>query len=378
MKTKFIFTLSVLTSALLCQNFLAQEAKKTGFKDSVEIYDHYKDACVDVLTTIETENSKVQSQGSGCFIDENGHLITAAHVVKEENDTLNSFFGKSKIRNYQYEVILKSKNRRYSAKLVGFNVYVDAAILKVNDIDKKDYKVAKIGNSDKLKIGEKIYVIGSPFGASNSMTEGIVSQLHRYIYLCYVEDWIQISAAVNPGNSGGVLLNQSGEVVGIINAKNFGAEGMAYSLPINLANIPQLMKGAVKRGYSGFECLLENFPRDGIQDKPKLQDLISLNELTGIDEIETLITIYKNSQLNCAIVTEVKSESPAEKLGIKKGDIITQIAGNNVKNGVDVRKAFLGQNLPSNIKIKLLRAEGNKVKKIELQLLLEEEKQKKE
>src|SRR3989344_8759862 len=246
-----------------------QEAK--GKDEGIDIYNYYKDACVDVRTIIETENLRSEWGGSGCFISDEGYLLTAAHVVKEKTDALKIFpFGETKILSYKYEVVVKSKERKYTAELIGVNMDCDVAILKVNDIDKKDYKVATMGNSDKLSIGEKIYVIGSPYSTSISMTSGIVSQLHQHIDLTYIEDWIQISAPINPGNSGGVLLNTNGEVVGIINAKIMGAEGMGYSLPINLANIPRLMKGDVKRGYFGAEALIDNFARRGTSEEARL------------------------------------------------------------------------------------------------------------
>src|SRR3989344_2460442 len=370
---------------------LANPEAKPKIDRGVELYNEYLDASVDIVTTAETEIGKKSWSGAGCFIDkekykhiitlkENEALaITVSHVVKEEKDKLVRGFGFSaiKILSYKYEVTLKSKKRKYTAELVGWNLWNDTAIIKVKDIDKTDFKAAKIGDSDTLHIGQKIYVIGSPYGVSNTITDGIVSQLHQRGDDLYVEDWIQISAPVNPGNSGGVLINDAGEIVGIVTAGIRGADGMGYAVPINLANIPQLLKGEVKRGIFGAEAMIENFSRMGEANKPKIQDLLELYDSTGIDDPTTLDTLYKNTVKKYAIVTQLKKDKPADKSGIKKGDIIVKVAGKDIENGMDLRitliNHFNGQ-ADKPIEIDLLRINGTNVQPIKIFVTLEEEK----
>lgn len=345
----------------------------------IELYNEYLDSSVDIMTTVETEIGKQSWSGAGCFFNEDGYVITAAHVVKEEKDKLLHVRGYSaiKILSYKYEVTLKSKKRKYSAELIGWNLWNDTAILKVNGIDKNDFKVAKIGNSDNLRVGQKIYVIGSPYGVSNSITDGIVSQLHKHFNFKYMEDWIQISAPINPGNSGGVLINDTGEIVGIISAGIREADGMGYAVPINLANIPQLLKGEVKKGIFGAEAMVDNFSRMGSTEKPKIQDLLELYDATGIDDPTTLDTLFKIADKKYAIITQVKKDKPAEKNSIKKGDVIVKVDGKDIENGMDLRIAlinhFNGQ-ADKPVEIDLLRVDGNNVQPIKIFVTLEEEK----
>src|SRR3989344_2305750 len=121
----------------------------------IELYNEYQDASVDIVTTVETEVGKKFWSGAGCFFSEDGYVITAAHVVKEEKDKLVRGFGFNaiKILSYKYEVTLKSKKRKYTAELVGWNLWNDTEILKVNGIDKNDFKFAKMGDSDSLRVG---------------------------------------------------------------------------------------------------------------------------------------------------------------------------------------------------------------------------------
>ena len=369
----------------------ANPEAKPKIDRSIELYNEYQFASVDIVTTIETEIGKQAWLGAGCFIDKDQYknivslkenealVITVSHVVKNEKDKLIKIGGHNfiKILNYKYEVTLKSKKRKYNAELVGWNLRNDTAILKVKDIDKNDFKVAKIGNSNNLSVGQKIYVIGSPYGISNTITDGIISQLHQRLDHLYIEDWIQITAPINPGNSGGVLINDAGEIVGIISAGIRGADGMGYAVPINLANIPQLLKGEVKRGIFGAEAMIENFSRMGEANKPKIQDLLELYDSTGIDDPTTLDTLYKNTVKKYAIVTQLKKDKPADKSGIKKGDIIVKVAGKDIENGMDLRitliNHFNGQ-ADKPIEIDLLRINGTNVQPIKIFVTLEEEK----
>ena len=330
---------------------------QSKLSEAERIYEEFKFSSVDVTTVAITEKGRATVGGAGCFINKEGLVITACHVVKVKNDEIPGLLGgNTKILSYEYEVTLKEKGKKYKAELVGYNFENDGALLRVKGIKPEEYTAAKLGNSDKLKIGQKIYVIGMPYGLSNSISDGIVSQLHRHIDFSYIEDWIQISAPVNPGNSGGVLVDQEGQVVGIINLKIMFSDGIAFSLPINLLNVPQLTSGEVKKGDLGVECLIDNFPRMGTYQKPSLEDLIHLHEGTGINDVEVLNKLCKETEKQYAIVMTLEKDSSAEKAGIKKGDIILSIDGKKIQNGMELRIALLNKN-GKTMEVSLMRVE---------------------
>lgn len=342
---------------------------QSQLSEAEKIYEDFKFASVDVTTTVITEKGKAFAGGAGCFINKDGLVITACHVVKEKDDEIATLFGKIKILSYEYEVTLKEKGKKYKAELVGYNFENDGALLRVKGIKPEEYTAAKLGNSDKLKVGQKIYVIGMPYGLSNSITDGIVSQLHRHIDVFYVEDWVQISAPVNPGNSGGVLVDQRGEIVGIINLKIMSSDGIAFSLPINLLNVPQLMNGEVKKGEMGIECLVDNFPRMGTYQKPSLEDLIYLYEGTGINDVEILNRICKETGKQYAVVMTLEKNSSADKAGINKGDIILSIDGKAICNGMELRIALLNKN-GKTMEVNLMRIERQDATKENSEVIL--------
>lgn len=362
-------------------------------KSGAEIYNYYKETSVDIVTSIELKNGNTIKawQGSGYFLNKNDYkeiislksdeamVATAAHVVKEKKDELSmGLFNNVKIQSYKYEVILKSKGKKYSAKLIGWNLHNDSAVLKVEGINPAEYKPAKLGDSDKLQIGEKIYAIGSPHGVSNTITEGIISQLHQWIDHIYIEDWIQFSAAINPGNSGGMVVNIYGEVVGLISAKARGSEGMGYAVPLNLIDIRLLLKGEeIKKRFFGAEALIDNFPNMGDAVEPKVQDLMNFYKATDIDDPTTLTTIYQYTQANGhAVVIQIKSGSPASRAGIKKGDVIIMVNGKSIKNGMDIRRKLINWNLAKPIEITVARAEKKEMKAITMSVVLEEKEKK--
>lgn len=229
------------------------------------------------------------SYGSGFFIDKSGHILTNAHVIEEG----------------AYVTVVTAEEREYRARIVGTDKRTDLALLK---IEIENAPAAKIGNSDKVEVGNWVLAIGNPYGFSSTATKGIVSAMSRSFPEGTYVPFIQTDAAVNPGNSGGPLFNLAGEVIGInsrIYSKTGSFNGLAFAIPINTAmNIAKQLKeqGFVNRGWLG------------VSIQPLLAqqaDALGLPAPKG------------------AFVGEVTRGSPAEKAGILKGDVILRY--NNVE-----------------------------------------------
>jgi serine protease Do len=235
----------------------------------------------DMPRTFET-----QSLGSGFIISQDGYILTNNHVV--ENAT-------------EITIILHNE-KTYSAKIIGTDPKTDLALIK---IDATGLPTVKLGNSDKLLVGEWVMAIGNPFGLAETVTAGIVSAKGRVIGSGPYDDFIQTDASINPGNSGGPLFNIRGEVVGINTAIIEQGQGLGFAIPINIARdlLSQLKKGEVIRGWLGVV----------IQEvTPELAQSFGLKEPTG------------------ALVSDIEVGSPADKAGIRKGDIILRFNGKEI------------------------------------------------
>ena len=350
----------------------AQEKKQEEpTKSGKEIAEMFEDAVVQIETTTKWDNGmETIGSGSGFFIDDKGHILTCCHVVKEfEEVTKNPFSGQTmKVVSYSYWIIMPEKQKKFRAEVVGWNKHVDIALMKAK-IDPRDYKAAKLGDPNKLKKGDKVYAIGSPFDLQNTLTSGSVSGLHRYLDMNYVEDFIQTDAAINPGNSGGVLINDKGEVVGLTAAKYMMADNLGFAISIELANIDRLLKGEVKLGEFGAGIMLDNFPRTS-----GFEDLRRLNEITDIDDLESLMTLARLTKDNCSLIIKVDKDSPASKAEIQRGDLINSVNGKVVKNGREIRVHMLATEIGKEMSIKLTRLEKGVAKELTVAVTLTEPK----
>ena len=238
---------------------------------------------------------KRRSLGSGFVLDKEGFIATNYHVVRDASEI--------KVKLYDGSV--------YTAKVVGYDPGTDLALLKIK-ANPDELKPALLGDSDKLKIGEWVLAVGNPFGLSYTVTAGIVSAKGRILGDRAYDQFIQTDASINPGNSGGPLVNVRGEVVGINTAIIARAQGIGFAIPVNLAKnvFSQLKKtGRVVRGWFGVEAT---------DVTPEVAEKLHLPEPSG------------------ALVTEVIKGSPAEKAGIKKGDVIVAFGGKKVKKTRDL------------------------------------------
>lgn len=260
---------------------------------------------------------KTQALGSGVIVDaKRGLVLTNNHVVANA---------------VQITVTLRD-GRHLDADVVGTDPVSDIAVIKVPPENLTDIKTA---DSDKLRVGDFVVAIGNPFGLGQTVTSGIVSALGRSgLGIEGVEDFIQTDASINPGNSGGALVNLRGELVGIntaIFSQTGGNIGIGFAIPINLAlNIMEqlLENGEVKRGYLGVYA----------QDlDPDLADAFGLKKQSG------------------AVINKVLDGSPADKAGLKTGDIIVSIDNKPVRNSADVKNQIGLKRIGEKVHFNILR-----------------------
>ena len=198
--------------------------------------------------------------------------------------------------------------KEYNAKVIGADPYMDIAVLKIETKDK--FTPVKFGNSDKARVGDWVVAIGNPFGLGGTVTSGIISARNRDIGMTRYDDFIQTDASINVGNSGGPLFNLKGEVVGINTAiiapGQSGSIGIGFAIPANAASkvIDQLINyGETRRGWLGVR----------IQEVTKeIAEAVELNKTEG------------------ALVASVGEKSPADRAGIKAGDIILEFDGKKI------------------------------------------------
>ncbi len=237
-----------------------------------------------------------KSLGSGVIVSSDGYVLTNAHVVDAAD-----------------EVVVKLTDKReFKAKVIGADKRTDVALLK---IDATGLPVARVGDPNRLKVGEWVVAIGSPFGFENTVTAGIVSAKGRSLPQENYVPFIQTDAAVNPGNSGGPLFNMKGEVIGInsqIYSRSGGFMGLSFAIPIDLAmDVGNQLKatGKVSRGRLG----------------------VVIQEVT-----KELAESFGLPRPRGALVVSVEKGTPAEKAGIETGDIITRFADKGIDQSSDL------------------------------------------
>jgi serine protease Do len=243
---------------------------------------------------------ELKGLGTGIIIDDTGNILTNNHVVDEATDI---------------KVIL-SDGKHYAARIVGKDPKTDLAVIRISPESKLPFVV--FGDSDKVEVGEWVVAIGHPRGLDQTVTQGIISAKHRQGITdpSSYQDFLQTDAAINPGNSGGPLINLKGEVIGInsiIASESGGYEGIGFAIPSNFAisiSKALIAYGKVKRGWIGLTV------QDPDQEKAKSHKM----ELpTG------------------AVVVDVVKDGPADRAGLKKGDIVMNIAGKEVKDSGSLR-----------------------------------------
>ncbi len=259
-------------------------------------------------------SQRQQAIGSGVIVPKDGYILTNNHVVD----------GADEIK------VAMQDGREFNAKVIGRDPKTDVAVIK---IDSKDLPAVSMADSDKVEVGDVVLAIGNPFGIGQTVTTGIVSATGRggAIGLDY-EDFIQTDAAINPGNSGGALVDADGRLIGIntaILSRSGGNQGIGFAIPVNLARdvMGDLIKdGRVTRGYLG----------------------VMIQDLTP-----SLAKEFKLKDAKGALVSDVTPRSPAEKAGLKSGDLVLEINGKKVTDSrhlkLEVARVSPGTTVPVKI-----------------------------
>jgi serine protease Do len=264
-----------------------------------------------------------RSLGSGFIIDPSGVVLTNRHVIDGAD-----------------EITVSVGRHEYVAKLIGKDARTDVAVLKIEP--KENLTVLSLGNSDQTEVGEWVMAVGNPFGlGGNSVTVGVVSYKGRAIPLGTPGtsvDMIQTDAAINPGNSGGPLLNTRGEVIGIntliITRGVPQSAGVGFAVPINVAKeiLPQLReRGKVVRGWLG----------------------VSIQAVT-----DDMARSLKLKEAKGAIVSDVTGDSPADKAGVKPGDVVIGVDGRPVEDNGDLSRYIASKPPGSTVSLRVLREGG--------------------
>lgn len=254
-----------------------------------------------------------KSLGSGFIISHDGYIFTNNHVVEQADKIL----------------VKLSNGKEYEAKIIGKDAKTDIALIKIKPAE--SLPVAETGDSEKLRVGEWVMAIGNPFGLEQTVTVGIVSAKGRVIGAGPYDNFIQTDASINPGNSGGPLFNMEGRVIGINTAIVAQGQGIGFAIPISMAKtiLPDLKsRGKVTRGWMG----------------------VSVQDIT-----EDIARSLRMKTQRGALITDVIEGEPAEKAGLKAGDVITEINGKTVNNTHDLLLTIAGLKAGETIQVKVIR-----------------------
>ena len=254
-----------------------------------------------------------KSLGSGFIISKDGYIVTNEHVVRDAETVQ----------------VKLSNDKVYDAEVVGGDRKTDIAVIKINA---SELPIAALGDSEKLEVGQWAIAIGNPFGLDRTMTVGVISATGRSnMGIETYENFIQTDASINPGNSGGPLLNVYGEVIGINTAIVASGQGIGFAIPISMAKpiVTQLInKGSVSRGWMG----------------------VSLQPVT-----EELAEYFGLRSVKGALISDVMPGSPADKAGIRQGDVITVFNVSEVKDPSHLQRLVAEAGIGKSVKITVVR-----------------------
>jgi len=255
-----------------------------------------------------------QSLGSGFLVDSEGHIITNNHVVERAEEI----------------VVRMADGREFKANVIGSDPRTDIALIKISP-PVRDLPFLSFGDSDRIRVGDWVLAIGNPFGLEHTVTKGIISATGRVIGAGPYDNFLQTDAPINPGNSGGPLINLRGEIIGINTAIIPAGQGIGFAIPSNMAEaiIKQLKdKGRVIRGWIGVSVQTIT---------PEIMKHFGLKEPKG------------------ALIVEVLPRGPADRAGIKRGDVIITFDGKEIKKIGDLTRFVAKTPVGKSVKVKVIR-----------------------
>jgi serine protease Do len=269
--------------------------------------------------------------GSGFVIDENGSILTNNHVIEKAT-----------------EIKVKFENgKEYDAKVIGRDPKTDLALIQTK-VDADLPKPVQFGDSDAIRVGDWVMAVGNPFGLGHTVTTGIISARGRIIGAGPYDDFLQTDAAINPGNSGGPLFNMKGEVIGINTAIVPQGQNIGFAIPVNMAKdlLPQLKSGRIIRGWLGVM----------IQDiTPELARPFGLEEAKGV------------------VLSDVTKGSPADKAGLRRGDVLIRFNGKEVENAHILSRLVAATPPDTKVKVDVIRDGKQKTMTVAIGTMPQEE-----
>ncbi len=274
------------------------------------------------------QQQRISGQGSGFIVDENGIILTNAHVVSNAD---------------KVTVTLKD-GRTFDGEVRGTDEVTDLAVVAINP-QGSSLPVALLGDSNSLQVGDWAIAVGNPVGLDNTVTLGIISTIGRSAAKVGIPDkrldFIQTDAAINPGNSGGPLLNGNGEVIGINTAIRADAMGIGFAIPINKAKALEKILASgqkVPHPYIGVQ-MVNITPEVARENNNNPNSPVIVPEVDGI------------------LVVQVVPNSPAARARLRRGDVIVAVNNQSVKDGTDLQKIVENAGINANLRLKLYRGD---------------------
>jgi serine protease Do len=273
---------------------------------------------------IPSHRKQENSLGSGVIVSKDGYIVTNYHVIADADEII---------------ITMNGSDKEYVAKLIGSDKGSDLAVIK---IEAKALKPITFSHAKDIKLGDIVFAVGNPFGVGQTVTQGIVSALHKdHVGINQYENFIQTDASINPGNSGGALIDSRGALIGInaaILSQSGGNHGIGFSIPIDMVRnvVKKLIEnGKVSRGFIG----------------------VNISKVT-----QELQRLYRHK--NGAIITDIQYNSPASKAQLQRGDLIYAVNGKEIKDPSELQRTITGFSPKENISLSIEREGKNIDKKL--------------
>jgi len=371
---------SICLSGFFVLFFGVSKTRALGRYEIIEKYSY----SVAQIERWEIGGSNYSWSGSGFFYTKT-RVVTNAHVIgllTESAEEFQAVHANEDIARAIYWIVVKGK--KYKARFVGRDPNVDIGILETIE-EIPGVAPAALGNSDNMRVGHPVLIIGSPYGFADSVSDGIISAKQRKHGLVAFEDYLQTTAPINPGNSGGPLISaETGEVIGIVNSGIQFSDGMGFAIPINIFRYAErdILNGTVRRSWFGIQFPFE----EEFRDTGEFQTLIAINRLIGIDKLNILQQIRRELFVDGGVlITDVMQREvqhftsslkcadpqnaiigdpipPAKKADLRIGDIIKSFGIDKIANSRELIYAIFKSMPCKSAMLRIVRFDENGVR----------------